>query len=98
MARKEIECSYCDGTGMDLNCHNSTDPKDVGFCSVCRGKSLGEELTCDLCDATVYKLLPHPQDHSQETEICEDCEYEVIARYEALSNEPIENYEDIRGK
>ena len=32
------ECSSCQGTGIDMFCHNSVAPKDVGNCKACNGK------------------------------------------------------------
>lgn len=52
---------------------------------------------CAECGAEVYKLYPHPQDSKQEIMICEDCEYEITARYDSLELEPITSYANIRG-
>ena len=55
-------------------------------------------LICNECGCNAYKLYPDPRDSKQEIMVCEDCEYAITAKYDSLDNEPIENYEDVRGK
>jgi len=34
---EQPECSSCQGTGIDMHCHNSVAPQDVGNCKAYKG-------------------------------------------------------------
>lgn len=45
---------------------------------------------CHECNAWVYKLYPHPQDETETTMVCEDCEYAIMAKYSQEIPDPDE--------
>jgi len=55
------------------------------------------QYVCDTCEARTYKLHDHP-DPNENKLVCEDCEYKITETLSNRTQEPIENYKDIRGE